>query len=364
MQRPGSIRAALALMLLIGSAVMAAAAAPSAPVRWTGKPPPPPAVRPRAHIDWAEKPSPEDLARYYPKGAARKALAGRATIACQVTDDGRLKACTVVSESPPGEGFGEAALKASASFRMRVDPGTSPLARKVRIPITFRLDGPSGGPGPKEMAGLTLAARIAALAAFAAAGLAMLAWAVAATATRRGREEPAGGDIVGVIGMRPSPAGSALSGAAHLYPRTYRADGFLGGGRGWFACVVIFFTTLGAALVGALVVVSGDHLDALAVTLIAVFAALGLHAAWRLIVLFRSFVILTEDAIEHQGLFGWRRIPRADIEAYRMRARGALPELLLLKVRDEPRPVSIPILWHQDAVFEHWFNGLEARHHL
>ncbi len=91
--------------------------------------------------DWDRKPSGDQIARYYPDEAVDNSVSGRAAIKCQVTLDGRLINCSVVSESPAGMGFGEAALKmADKEFRMK--PGTvdgKPVdGLWVQIPLSFQ----------------------------------------------------------------------------------------------------------------------------------------------------------------------------------------------------------------------------------
>lgn len=91
--------------------------------------------------DWAQRPTGQDMARFYPAVAMARNQGGAATIACKVNAEGLLQDCVVTGESPPGSGFGEAALQMSAKFKMRpmqkdgrpVEGGT------VRIPIRFLL---------------------------------------------------------------------------------------------------------------------------------------------------------------------------------------------------------------------------------
>ncbi|MDQ0463268.1 TonB family protein [Caulobacter ginsengisoli] len=89
--------------------------------------------------DWTRRPSGEDLEKVYPARARTLSLSGKAIISCDVTSLGTLVYCSLISETPEGEGFGEAALKVTSKFRMK------PLARDgspvgggtVRIPILF-----------------------------------------------------------------------------------------------------------------------------------------------------------------------------------------------------------------------------------
>lgn len=103
----------------------------------------PPGMKPSiiTRPDWARLPSADQVNRVYPKQALREKVQGRVTLRCQVTKTGALTECHVLSETPEGYGFGEAALKLSKMFAMRpqtVD-GAPVGGAVVNIPIPFRM---------------------------------------------------------------------------------------------------------------------------------------------------------------------------------------------------------------------------------
>ena len=89
-------------------------------------------------------PTKDQLRRLHPREAFRQRLNGSARIACRIRLDMRLEDCRLVSESPQGMGFGEAALRSARSFRFEPPTrGGAPVAgQRVVFGVEFGLRGP------------------------------------------------------------------------------------------------------------------------------------------------------------------------------------------------------------------------------
>ena len=120
----------------LGAAVVCGLALIGAGVVWAANPTEPTVI---TQPDWLQRPTGEDMARYYPVEAAKAEVGGDAVIGCRVGLDGRLQHCVVRKEAPLDAGFGQAALDLSPYFLM------SPASRdgkptadgQVVIPIRF-----------------------------------------------------------------------------------------------------------------------------------------------------------------------------------------------------------------------------------
>ena len=100
--------------------------------------------------DWRARPSAEQIKAVYPPAALAANLSGRAIVKCEVGVDGGLSGCSVAQETPPDQGFGQAALKLTASIVMKpmtVDGVPQPGAI-VRLPVVFGDNPPPRVPLP------------------------------------------------------------------------------------------------------------------------------------------------------------------------------------------------------------------------
>lgn len=92
------------------------------------------------NVGWAEAPTFAEVAAAYPRKAQAERKGGRATLACDMTSEGRLSGCSVVASSPVGYGFDRAAKTLAKRF---VYPITTEEERDatrdltVHLPITF-----------------------------------------------------------------------------------------------------------------------------------------------------------------------------------------------------------------------------------
>lgn len=96
--------------------------------------------------DWVRLPTADELMAYYPAEASRSG--GRVVIHCNVTDRGLMQGCSLLQETPPGHGYGGAALAMSDLFVMRpmtVD-GQPVGGSEINIPIKWESGGAAVDP--------------------------------------------------------------------------------------------------------------------------------------------------------------------------------------------------------------------------
>ena len=103
---------------------------------------PPPAVQaptPLGAVRWTSRPTARRIADLYPNAAARQSVGGRVELNCTVTSSLSL-ACGVASESPPGLGFGRAALSVANSYRVApvLSDGGGAVGARTRIAVQFQ----------------------------------------------------------------------------------------------------------------------------------------------------------------------------------------------------------------------------------
>ncbi len=134
-------------VLMAAAAMLVATAAAAAPADLPGDPAARRGALPVEGVitnpTWTRLPTAEDLARYYPPQATIAGVNGRAVMTCLVTAEGSVSDCQVVDETPPGLGFGGAAVAMAPLFRMtpRALDGEPVGGARVTIPIRFVIAG-------------------------------------------------------------------------------------------------------------------------------------------------------------------------------------------------------------------------------
>lgn len=93
-----------------------------------------------ASLAWSQAPTYEDVLAAYPSKAKAANVAGRATLGCDMTSDGRLRPCSVLNHSPTGYGFDDAAKSLAKHFRYDLSAQADKDAArrvKVQVPVAF-----------------------------------------------------------------------------------------------------------------------------------------------------------------------------------------------------------------------------------
>lgn len=87
------------------------------------------------------RPTDAELMAVYPARALNQSIRGRATMTCTATAQGALTGCMAMSESPPGQRFGQAAV--ALASRYRISPRTidgQPVDSSVSLDLSWTLD--------------------------------------------------------------------------------------------------------------------------------------------------------------------------------------------------------------------------------
>ena len=91
--------------------------------------------------EWVRLPSPEAVALAYPPKAKATHYASKALVQmnCFADLQGGLRDCSISHETPPGLGFGAAALSLSSQFRLKTQTrdGASLVGLPVSVPLGF-----------------------------------------------------------------------------------------------------------------------------------------------------------------------------------------------------------------------------------
>jgi len=110
--------------------------------------------------DWRRRPSIEEMFVVWPREAMQRGRGGSGTISCMVSAQGMLFDCRVLSEEPPGAGFGAAAIALTPQFLMSpaMKDGKPVAYGRVNIPIRFVW--PAGAPGIGKSKGTAAASNV------------------------------------------------------------------------------------------------------------------------------------------------------------------------------------------------------------
>lgn len=99
-----------------------------------------------AKAKWTQLPGLADFDALYPaKAKAGGVMTGVGVVSCQVAVNGTLEECRLVSEDPPGLGFGEAAMKLVEGFRLNpwTDDGRPVDGARISIPVRLNYPKPA-----------------------------------------------------------------------------------------------------------------------------------------------------------------------------------------------------------------------------
>ena len=119
------------LAALLASQEAVAAPAPGPPPDW--------AKLPTGMPTFAQRPHAAHINQHFPQAPRLAGVSGRVSVRCTATAAGELADCSVATERPAGQGFGEAALQLAKLFRLnrRMTDGSPVAGVPVVLPIHF-----------------------------------------------------------------------------------------------------------------------------------------------------------------------------------------------------------------------------------
>lgn len=94
------------------------------------------------------EPPPGGLRRYHPPEALRRGVSGTAVVSCRIREDTVLDQCQVLSETPAGQGFGQAGVAAAVAeyrFRPAMIDGRPDFGLRAIITLRFGRNAPAPG---------------------------------------------------------------------------------------------------------------------------------------------------------------------------------------------------------------------------
>jgi hypothetical protein len=101
---------------------------------------PPPTEPTRTHAEWVRKPNAGDVV--WPGTAW---YGGHAVLDCVIANDGKLKPCVVVEDTPKGRGFAQAAIGFLGPLKMRPPTVGGAPVPDTHVQITMDFDGAQRG---------------------------------------------------------------------------------------------------------------------------------------------------------------------------------------------------------------------------
>jgi hypothetical protein len=104
---------------------------------------PPPTEPTRTHAQWVRTPNAGDVV--WPGTAWYGHISGHAVLDCVIANDGKLKPCVVVEDTPQGRGFAQAVIGFLGPLKMRPPTVDGAPIQDARVQIAVDFDGAQRG---------------------------------------------------------------------------------------------------------------------------------------------------------------------------------------------------------------------------